>query len=208
MKIMLFALLLIAPLPLAVAAETLHVSETTSISFEIPEGWQWAKQPPEQLQLKMAEHIAHEAAEKGYTPSQQQLLDAARKRLMTNEVLLYNPLSSAHMTIDLSRLQPQEKAPSKRNIQLSAKYAGQSLEQEEGVKQLQGSAKKYRIGGAWYAYRYDAEYLHHEEKMNFSGIIGFAAPNWFFFYYTDYLTDSADRGKAEQVFKTIQIEIK
>ena len=208
MKIVLKLFLILTLLPVLASAERLQITENTALSFAIPQGWEWAKEPPAALLEEMAEHIEHEAKGKGYSPTQEQLLDAAKKRLKANEVLLYNPQSTAFMTLDLSHLKKGEKAPGKKTIKLSAKYAGQSLEQEEGVSQLTGNSKEVSINGAWYAYRYDADYLHHEEKMNFSGVIGFASPNWFFFYYTDYLKDPADKQKAEDIFKSIHIEQK
>lgn len=192
--------------PLLCFAETIQISASTSLHFSIPSGWQWAKEPPESILAEIAEHIGHEAAEKGQTPSNNQLLEAARKRLSANEVLLYNPQSTAYTTLDLSPLHQGERPPGKEAIKLSAKYAGQSLEQEEGVNQLQGQTEKFSIDGAWYAHRYNANYMHHDEKMYFSGVIGFSSPYWFFFYYTDYLKDPADRQKAEEIFKSIRIE--
>ncbi len=192
-------------LPTFSFAETVHISNLTSIVYEIPDGWVRAEEPPQALLDIFAEHIEHEAQEKGYSPSLEQLQDAAKKRLDANEVLLYNPRTNAHITIDMSHLRRGEKVPSKKSIQLSAKYAGQSLEQEEGVSGLTGKSSEATVSGAWYANRYDADYLHHEEKMRFSGIIGFVSPYWFYFYSSDYLKDPADRKKIDQFLETISI---
>jgi len=189
-------------------AEMIEISATTSLQLTVPDGWLLAKEPPQQLLEEMAEHISHEAAEKGQHPTQEQLLGAARNRLAANEVLLYNPKTLAFMTLDFSPLKQGEREPGKKSIKLSAKYAGESLEQEEGVSQLRGASKEMSIKGAWYAYRYDASYQHHEENMAFSGIIGFSAPYWFFFYYTDYLQDPADKLRSEQLLESLQISKK
>ena len=186
-------------------AEIIEISETTSLQFSVPDGWLLAKDPPQKLLEEMAEHISHEASEKGYSPTQEQLLTAARKRLAANEVLLYNPETIASLTLDLSHLRQGESAPTKKAMKLSAKYAGQSLEQEEGVSKLTGKMEEATIEGAWYAYRYNADYQHHEKKMAFSGVIGFSKPYWFFFYYTDYLHDPLDKTRVEQVFESLKI---
>ena len=204
----LFSLIIFILMPVFCCAESLQVTAQTTLYFEIPSAWQWVKEPPQPLLEEMAEHIGHEAAAKGHAPNKQQLIVAARKRLKSNEVLLYNPDSTAYMTLDLSPLRKGERAPGKESISLSAKYAGQSLQQEEGVSHLQAQNREVQIGGAWYASRYDADYLHHEQKMHFSGIIGFASPYWFFFYYTDYLKDPSDKISAEQIFRSIRIEHK
>lgn len=187
------------------AAETIEISATTSVQFVVPSGWLLAAEPPQKLLEELAEHISHEAAAKGHSPSPAQLLEAARGRLLVNEVLLYNADTLAYMTLDFSPLGQGERAPGKKSLELSAKYAGESLEQEEGVSQLTGEITEVSVAGAWSAYRYDADYLHHEEKMAFSGVIGFSAPYWFFFYYTDYLQDPLDKNRAEQLLASLKI---
>ena len=186
-------------------ADKIAITETISLSFSIPDSWQLATEPPLKLLEELAEHIRHDAESKKHSPTQEQLLAIAKKRLAANEVLLYNPATLAFMTLDFSHLRQGERAPTQKSIKLSAKYAGESLSQEEGVEQLTGKTQDITIDGAWYAYRYDADYLHHDEKMAFTGVIGFAPPHWFFFYYTDYSQDPMDRSRAEQVLKSLKI---
>ncbi len=199
-------LLSLALFPALSIAETVHISNLTSIVFDIPQGWVKASEPPEPLLEILAEHIGHETLEKtGTLPGQEQLIEAAEKRMASNEVIIYNPQTNAHMTLDFSMLRAGEKAPSKKAIKLSAEYAGQSLEQEEGVTGLQGESQETTVSGAWYAYRYDAGYRHHEEEMHFSGVIGFISPYWFYFYFTDFKKDPGDQEKAEQLLNSINI---
>ncbi len=205
MRVIICALTIFLMPVVALSAESVKISEKLSVEYSIPEGWVRADEPPEKLVAIMAEHIGHEAEEKGQSPSEEQLLKAASKRLSANEVLLFNPETLAHMSIDFSSLRQGEKAPSRKSIQLSAKYAGESLEQEEGVSNLKGQSRNAEITGAWYAHLYEANYLHHDEQMFFSGTIGYAEPYWFYFYYSDYLKDPADRDKAEQLLKTLKI---
>jgi len=186
-------------------AETIQISEKVNLSFSVPEGWKMASEPPAILLEEMAKHIAHEAKKKGHSPSHQQLLEAARKRLANNEVLLFNPQSKSHLTLDLSP-QSDGSPPSQKTIRLSAKYAGESLEHEEGVSKLESRINQVSVAGSESAYRYDADYLHHGEPMHFSGIIGFSSPYWYFFYFTDYLSDPEDQNRAEQVFNSLRIE--
>ena len=186
-------------------AENLEITGSISLDLRVPEGWQLADKTPQKLLEIMAEHIRHDAEEKGYVPSEEQLLTAAEKRLSANEALLYNPETLAHMSLDFSPLRQGERAPSEKSVRLSAKYAGESLEQEEGVSELAGKVQKFPVEGAWYAYRYDANYLHHDEKTAFSGIIGFITNNWFYFYYTDYQKDPEDRKRAEEMLKELKI---
>lgn len=187
------------------AAETIEISPTTRVQFAVPSGWVLAAEPPQKLLEELAEHISHEAAAKGHSPSSAQLLEAARARLSANKVLLYNAVTLAYMTLDFSPLGQGERAPGRKSLELSAKYAGESLEQEEGVSQLTGEISEVSVAGAWSAYRYAANYLHHEEKMAFSGVIGFSAPYWFFFYYTDYQQDPLDKNRAEQLLASLKI---
>jgi len=192
--------------PSLVSAETVQISEELNLSFSVPEGWEMASEPPAILLEEMAKHIAHEAKEKGHSPSHQQLLEAARKRLANNEVLLFNPQSKSYLTLDLSPQSDGERPPSNKTIRLSAKYAGESLKQEEGVDKLESRISQVSVAGSKSAYRYDADYLHHGEPKHFSGIIGFSCSHWYFFYFTDYLSDPEDQNRAEQVFKSLRIE--
>lgn len=195
-------------LPALASAATVKISNKTSLSFKVPQGWELATEPPTTLVADLAEHLGHDATDKGYSPSKDQLLDAARKRLRANEAILYNPQSKCYLTLDLSPMRQGEHPPSEETIRLSAKYAGESLQHEAGISSLTSSSREATISGGWYSYRYDADYLHEGQKMHFSGVIGFAAPYWYFFYYTDFLKDPADSGRAEQVFTSIKLEIK
>lgn len=197
--------LLLTLFPAIALCESIRLDRSTLLDFQVPEKWSRAMSPPLIIIEEMAEHIGHEAAEKGHSPTKSQLLEIAEKRLQANEVILFNENSRAHITIDFSRIGQGEKPPGKASIKLSAKYAGESLKNEEGVLDLDGRISEARIEGAWYAYRYDASYLHHDKKMFFSGIIGFSAPYWFYFYYLDYLEDPADLEKANSIFDSIVI---
>lgn len=206
MKKTLLVILLITFLPATGFSETLHISPRTTLHFDVPTGWLWTDDPPQILLAIIAKKIGAEAISREQSPNQLQLLAAARDRLINNEAILYNPQSSAYLTLDLSPLRKGESPPDKEGLKLSVSYTGQVLSQETGVSHLHDSSRKVTIPGIKHAYRYDADYQQHAQKMRFSGIIGFSSPFWLFFYYNDYLNDLADSVKAEQVFNSIRIE--
>jgi hypothetical protein len=207
MKNKCYFLFILFCLPLLAHAETVRVSDGTTLRFDIPAGWELTTEPPAFLLEEMAEHLSHDAAEKGYSPGKEQLLEAARKRLAANEVLLFNPVSKSYLTLDLSHMSQGERPPSIKTIKLSAKYAGESLEHEEGVSNLKSTTGEVAIAGGGTAYRYAADYLLHDDPRHFSGIIGFVSPYWYFFYYTDFLKDPEDKQRAERLINSLKIEI-
>ncbi|HKJ05405.1 MAG TPA: hypothetical protein VJ974_07410 [Geopsychrobacteraceae bacterium] len=197
-----FTLFTISPL----FAETVDISSKLKLHFDIPDTWVSDLEPPQALVDIMAEHIGHDAAQKGRHPSQGELQQLARKRFAENEALLFNPESHAFLSLDFSPLRQGERAPSHKSIKLSARYAGESLSNEEGVSDLTTTESDIEIDGAWYSHRFDATYKHHDNPISFTGIVGFASPYWFYFYYTDYLRDSRDREALEKIIRSLKIE--
>lgn len=195
---------LIITVPLS--AETVDISSSVKIHFDVPSGWVSSPEPPDFLINEMAEHIEHDALAKGHHPSPEQLQQAARKRFEENEVLLYNPQTYSFLSIDFSSLRQGEKPPSHNSIKLSTRYAGESLSNEEGVTDFSSDSSSINIRGAWYAHRLDSRYKHHDKPMAFIGVVGFTSPYWFYFYYTDYLGNESDRKDAEKILQTIRIE--
>ncbi|PLX89307.1 MAG: hypothetical protein C0619_11610 [Desulfuromonas sp.] len=188
------------------AGETLQISSRLSLHYDLPNGWVSAAEPPQFLVDEMAEHMEHEAAAKGRHPNRKQLESAARKRYSENEVLLYNPQSYAHMSLDFSQLRQGEKPPSRDTIKLSTRYAAESLRNEEGVTDLRSTDTPIEISGAWYAHRFDSHYKHHDKTMDFIGVVGFSSSYWFYFYFTDFERDEQDRKRAETFLSTIRID--
>ena len=178
-------------------ADTINVGKGLVMEIPVQEGWTIYQEPPSALVEETAEHISHEAKAQGANPEKEKLLMLARKRLAANEAILYHELSGAHLDIDFSPLDTGEKPPQERNLRDSAKYAVQSLEGEEGVTDVVWDVERMKIEGAEDAFVLSASYKHHEQPVRFLGVIGFAAPQWFFFYYTDY-------GKAADTFEGMQ----
>ena len=149
---------------------------------------------------EMAEHIAHEAEAQGASPSREQILDVARKRLAANEAILYHDASGAHLYIDFSALDPGQKPPSSKTLRNSAKYAAQSLVGEEGVSDVDWEVSAIKVQGAREAFLLAADYRHHDDPVRFLGVIGFAGSDqWFFFYYTDYLRAPGTFGQMQDI---------
>ena len=188
------------------SAETVDISSNLKVHFEVPSGWVSNPKPPQYLVDEMAEHISHDAAAKGRYPSKDQVQKIALERFGENEALLFNPQSHAYISLDFSPLRQGERPPSQQSITLSARYAGESLGQDEGVTDITTEDSNAEIFGAWYAQRFDSRYKHHDQAMAFTGIVGFASPYWFYFYYTDYLKDPMDRKAVEKILKSIRID--
>jgi len=181
----------------AAFAETLDVGRGLVLEISIQDGWALYLEPPAALVEHTAEHIAHEAEAQGADPTQEQLRQAARKRLAANEAILYHEIGGAHLDIDFSPLNPGEKPPNTKTLRNSAKYAVQSLEGEEGVSDVDWDISPMKVRGAKDAFLLAANYMQHQQLVHFLGVIGFAGDQWFFLYYTD-------RSKAPGTLREMQ----
>ena len=188
-------------------AATLDVGGGLAMELSVPDGWTLTREAPIALLEEAAKHIAHEAADQGASPTHEQLIDAARKRMAANEAILYHEQSGAHLDIDFSPLDEGEKAPSSQTLRKSAKYAAQSLEGEEEVSDVVSGVDRIKIRGAKDAYLLSADYKHHGHPVRFLGVIGFVPDQWFFFYYTDPLKSKTAYGEMQQVFDSVLIRV-
>ena len=188
-------------------AATLEIDGGITMELSVPDGWTLYKEAPIALLEEAAEHIAHEAAEQGASPTHEQLIDAARKRMAANEAILYHEQSGAHLDIDFSTLDEGQKAPSSRTLRKSAKYAAQSLEGEEGVSDVAWDVDRIKIRGARDAYLLSADYKHHDHPVRFLGVIGFVPEQWFFFYYTDPLKAEGAYAEMQAVIDSILVRV-
>ena len=180
---------------------TIQVGGDLELEIPVPEGWTlYQEEPPMALVEEMAEHIAHEAEAQGASPSREQILDVARKRLVANEAILYHDAGGAHLDIDFSALDPGQKPPSTKTLRNSAKYAAQSLAGEEGVSDVDWEVSEFKVQGAREAFLLAADYRHHDDPVRFLGVIGFAGSDqWFFLYYTDYLRAPGTFGQMQEI---------
>ncbi|MBE0596408.1 MAG: hypothetical protein IH614_03975 [Desulfuromonadales bacterium] len=180
----------------------------SELIVELPplsERWQVSALPPDFLVKEIAEHLGHELAAEGKTPSEAEILKVAEKRLAANEAFVCNPASGSCLLIDFSPLRPDEKAPGRRQVAASARYAAEGLADEEGLSDLQQTAAKANLPGSRHVYRIDARYRQHGEPRQFIGYVGFAQPSWFYLYYTDSLADPADLAEMEKLFQGVVV---
>lgn len=202
--------LMLIVLVLAVPATTLaagyEVRPGVEISFATPPSpWQVGKEPPDFL---VKEHGAHinpaqlAAARKAGIDSPE---EAARQRLKTNELFIFNPQSGAHLEIDLSPLREGEDPPSAGTLQASARYAAEGLEGEEGIEAAKSKVGKTRITGGKAAYRVDADFLKHGQATRFIGVITFALDHWVYLYYTGPQPGLEDLAVVNQVLDSFSI---
>jgi hypothetical protein len=169
------------------------------------ERWEIRKKAPEFLIAEMAEHLGHEMEETHPEITPAQLRKATEKRLNVNELFIFNRQSHARLVIDFSALREGEPPPSRKIIAASADFAGQGLTNEEGISHVAYKTSRTRLSGASSAYRLEADFNHHGETIKLVGIVGFADPYWFYFYYTDPLNDPADLLSMENLFKSFML---
>lgn len=181
-------------------AETIVIDASHSIQMDLPGGkWQLTREAPPFLVDETVEHLTHELTAKNKNPSPEKVREAAKRRLAANEAYLCQSESQACLVVDFSPLRPGEEPPSAKSVGLSARYAAEGLEDEEGISGLKQSVRQVHFSGASSAYRIDASYLQHGEKRKFIGIVGFSHPHWFYLYYTDPMSAPADASAIEKV---------
>ncbi|BCR04823.1 hypothetical protein DESUT3_18920 [Desulfuromonas versatilis] len=186
---------------------TVDVGSGLKLGLALPsERWVVQSTVPDFLVEERAEHLEHELAEKGKQVSREDLLNLSRKRLSANELFVFNPQTRAVLEVDFSPLDKGESAPSRGTVANSARFAGESLSQEEGVTQASADVAKTRVYGAMAAYRLDAAYQHHGHSTRFVGVVGFADPCWFYLYYTDPLADAADLQEMDSLLRNLLVE--
>jgi len=130
----------------------------------------------------------------------------ARRRLGANELFIFNPDSGAVLTIDFSPLRGGEKAPEDGTVASSARYAGESLESEEGVDGVETKTDKVHVPGADYAHQIQASYRQRGKPLKFTGIIGFVDPYWFYLYYKDPLRNTSDAEDMRRILDSIVLK--
>ncbi len=184
----------------------LSVAPELSVSIEIPnEKWIIASVAPDFLIEEMAEHIIHDLEAQGKVADLKSIEMAVKKQLAANEHFIFNPVSRSHMEIDFSPLEPGESTPSRHVVALSARYAAESLESEEGIGELSYEVDKVRIYGADYAYRLQARFMKHDVPTRFCGLIGFVDTSWFYIYYMDSGRDNDDYPQAVEILHSMQV---
>lgn len=202
-----FLALLFMLCPAVVFAEMVPIASDLSLSIDVPQTkWTISSEAPAFLVNHIAEHMDKDMLEKARQAGIKSASEAARKMLSANELFVFNQDSGAHLEIDVSPLKADEKPPSNRAIVYSARFAGESLASEEGMSGVTFDTSRFRVPGAKTAHRIDASYMREGQKNRFIGIVGFAAPYWFYFYYTDPLASPQDKEDFENILKSIEFQ--
>lgn len=167
--------------------------------------WVVSQEVPEALVAETAEHLQHELEAQCKQVPAVKLLEQTRKRLAASELFIYNPRTGATMTVDFSPLKANESNPGRRTIAQSAEYAAQGLEEEEGLSNVTHSTTQTSMLGLQYAYRIDANFQKHGAATRFLGVVGFTAPYWCYFYYTDPLQDPQDFSEISSLLQAMVV---
>lgn len=187
----LFPLWLLTAAP--VDAREYELETGLMLSMEMPsERWEVVRTPPEALVEKIAG---------GTGPS---LLEQTRRKLAANEIFVWNSQSGAYLMIDVSPLKESEEGPSERQLKLSADYAAQALDSEEGLFDVTSQTRATRIEGVRMARKINATYKKGEQQFRFQGIIGYSEPFWIYLYYTDPLRDSRDGDEMDSLLSGLR----
>ncbi|ALC16534.1 hypothetical protein DSOUD_1756 [Desulfuromonas soudanensis] len=193
-------------LPSLALGVSVRVHDRLQLEFDLPDQrWVLSREAPDFLVDKAFADLEAELLGQGKNPGRAEIEAAARRRLEANEAFVFNPLSKAHLLIDFSPLRQGEGAPSAQTVNLSARYAGEGLEEEEGYREVKQKSGEFSLAGAAAASRIDASYLRRGEPGVFVGIIGFASPCWFYLYYTDGLSDPRDLPEMEGILRSMRI---
>lgn len=185
------------------SAADIVVGDGLILTLETVDGWVVHSSAPEALVGEIAEHIAHESEAQGYSPTPDEVRQAALKRLAANEAIVYHAASKSHIDIDFSPISLKEKAPQLKTLKGSAGHAVQSLEGEEGVSGLQHTIRVVDVAGAGEAARLEAKYKHHDEAVTFIGLIGYVDRAWFFLYVTVFGDDPSVVKGAEAILDSV-----
>lgn len=189
----------------AARAEKVTLADDMMLDIVLPsERWQMSTEPPDSLVTRMVEHIHHDLESQGKEVSAAQVEEVARKRLASNELFVYSE-TGAHLEIDISAIDKGDAPPSRRTVKKSARYAGGSMESEEGMSDVDYRVRRTAIEGAKVCYRLDVDYREHGQPRHFIGLIGFENPYWLYFYYTDPLEDPVDRQQMEQILGSLKL---
>ena len=180
---LLIAVLMLPLFAASSGAVGLPVAKGLVFALDPVGGWTvHSADPPEALVKETARHVAHEPAAAKATPEQIEIV--ARKRLASNEAIVYHPSSGAHLNIDFSPLDEGASAPNSRTLKKSAEYAARSLANENDVTDAIWDIRAVKFDGASDTYLLSVKFLRHGAPMVFQGYVGTVQRHWFFLYFT------------------------
>ena len=200
-------LLALMLLPALALGATFQLKPDLKVNLpELTAPWVVSTEPPAELVEHLTEHVLEEAAAQGKTPTPEQAREVAMKRARSNQLIVTNLESDAHLLISFSPLEQGEKAPSAKTVARSAEIAADGVA-DEGWTDVKIEQSATTIKGAQQAQWFTIDYRHEGERSQFLGIVGFAQPYWFWFYGNDHLKDPADRALLEKLMRGIEIEV-
>lgn len=204
MRVAALFLFLFLLVPWTAGAQTLALDRQLSLEFQMPGArWVFSRKAPEMLVAQSVRQIEGELRAKGQQVPRSKVETLARKRLARNEAFVFDPHTGANLVIDFSPLRPDESPPSDQDVATSASYAGDSLTGERGVVGARPEIARVTLSGARVVFRLRATYQQDGVPKSFTGLIGYAHPYWFYFYYTDPLKEPADAREMERLLHSL-----
>ncbi|WP_429885936.1 hypothetical protein [Geoalkalibacter halelectricus] len=203
-----FIILVLAALlffPLGVSAEVYELRRNLSVILpELPAPWTVSREASPALVEHLAEHLLEDAERAGRTLSKDDALRGARQRLATNDLMIFNEQSEAHVLISFSPIGRRDADPSADAVAISARYAAEGVS-DEGWEKTAEEHRPVEVKGAQQAQYFKIEYTEDGDPHLFMGIVGYARPFWFWVYANDHLKDPADRPVLENILNNIEI---
>jgi len=189
---------------LPAAAASLQVNDSLRLEYTVPDGWQATAAAPEFLVRQTVEHVSQHLREEGKAIPVN-LENQVRARLANNELFLFREQTRAHLDIDFSPIEVNEKPPPRESVARSAYFAEQELSAEPDVTEVASSVKEFFLSGTEYAYRIDATFKRDGEPRRFIGVITFIERHWLFLYYTEETLSNSDLQDFEELLKGLVI---
>lgn len=206
-KSIIFVLAILLFLPLGVSAKVYEIrSDLAVVLPELPAPWVVSKEASPTLVEHLAEHLLEDAERAGRSLSQEEALRGARQRLASNDLLIFNEQSEAHVLISFSPIGRRQSDPSADSVALSARYAAEGVS-DEGWTKVSEEHRATQVKGAQQAQYFKIDYTEDGEEHLFMGIVGYARPYWFWVYANDHLKDPLDRPTLDNILSTIEIRV-
>ncbi|WP_305041593.1 hypothetical protein [Geoalkalibacter sp.] len=206
-KFIFFGLMFLFLLPLSTMAEVYEARPGLKVVLPpLPEPWIVSREASPALVAHLAEHLKEDAEKQGRTVTEEQVLSAARQRLASNELMIFNEKSEAHLLISFSPIGEKEKDPNAKSVAISAQYAAEGVT-DEGWTDVQDRHEPIAIKGAMHAQWFEINYKEDGASHLFMGVVGYARPYWFWLYANDHLKDPGDRAVLENILRNIEIRV-
>lgn len=194
-------------LPLTSLAEVYEARPGLKVVLPaLSEPWTVSREASPSLVAHLAAHLKDDAEKQGRTVTEEQALSAARQRLASNELLIFNEKTEAHLLISFSPIGPKESDPSAKSVAISAQYAAEGVT-DEGWSDVKDHHEPIQIKGAKHAQWFQIDYTEDGARHLFMGVVGYARPYWFWLYANDHLKDPGDRAVLENILRNIEIRV-